>query len=155
PGAKWTVRAGGGIFYGGPAGLGASARMLRNFPFVSVVTARGTAKAPKILLEDGIPPDFLGDLNAPIESVDDLPADSVIRTWSRGNRLPMVYQRNFSVQRQWRQTLALTTAYVVSSSTNQPFDYDINAPGPGPVSTEAERRIFFPALNTLTYRSPA
>ena len=84
------------------------------------------SKAPKILLEDGIPPDFLGDLDAPIDSVDDLPADSVMRTWSREHPLPMVYQWNFSVQRQLSQTLALTTAYVGSSSTNQPFDYDIN-----------------------------
>ncbi|MEZ5365420.1 MAG: TonB-dependent receptor [Bryobacterales bacterium] len=155
PGARWTVRAGSGIFYGGSAGLGASARMLRNYPFVAVVTARGTSKAPKILLQDGIPSDFLGDLDAPVTSVADLPANSVMRSWARNHPLPMVYQWNFSVQRQLSQTLALTTSYVGSSSTNVPLDYNINAPGPGPSATEAQRRVFFPSLNALTYRTPA
>ena len=125
PGAKWTVRAGSGIFYGGSAGLGAAARMLRNFPFVAVVTARGNARTPIIMLQDGIPADFLGDLNAPVTHVDDLPNNSVMRTWSREHPLPQVYQWNFSVQRQLSQTMALTTAYVGSSSTNIPMDYNI------------------------------
>ena len=155
PGAQWTVRASSGIFYGGSAGLGASARMLRNFPFVAAVQARGNASSPFILLQDGIPADFLGDLNAPVDHVDDLPNNSVMRTWAREHPMPLVYQWNFSVQRQLNQTMALTTAYVGSSSTNQPFNYNINAPAPGPSSTERQRRPYFSRLNGLTYRAPA
>ena len=155
PGSQWTVRASSGIFYGGSAGLGASARMLRNFPFVAAVQARGNARSPFILLQDGIPADFLGDLNAPVDHVDDLPNNSVMRTWAREHPMPLVYQWNFSVQRQLSQTLALTTAYVGSSSTNQPFNYNINAPGPGPSNTERQRRPYFSRLNGLTYRAPA
>ena len=155
PGARWTVRSSGGIFYGGAQGLGASARMLRNFPFVAAVAARGSGRAPIFLLKDGFPSDFLGDLNAPVTHVDDLPNNSVMRTWSKEFPLPMVYQWNFSVQRQLTNTLALTTAYVGSSTNNIMFDYNINAPGIGPSNTERQRRLFFERLNGLTYRSPA
>ena len=155
PGAKWTVRSSGGIFYGGSQGLGASARMLRNFPFVAAVAARGNANSPIFLLQNGFPSDFLGDLDAPVDHVDDLPNNSVMRTWSKDFPLPLVYQWNFSVQRQLTKSLALTTAYVGSSSTNIRFDYNINAPGIGDPATERQRRIFFESLNGLTYRSPA
>ncbi len=155
PSGNWTVRSSGGIFYGGSQGLGASARMLRNFPFVAAVNARGSGSAPVFLLKDGFPADFLGELDAPVRTVDDLPNNSVMRTWSKDFPLPMVYQWSFSVQRQLSASMALTTAYVGSASTNIQFDYNINAPGIGPSSTEAERRLFFPSLNGLTYRSPA
>jgi hypothetical protein len=155
PGAQWTVRAGGGIFYGGSEGLGADARMTNNFPFVASVTALGTATAPIIRLVDGLPPGFLGDLSKPVTTVADLPNNAVMRTWAKEHPLPQVYQWNFSVQRQLSQTLALTTAYVGSSSTNQAFSYNINAPGPGPSATEAQRRLYFSRINNLTYRTPA
>ncbi len=155
PGANWTVRSSGGVFYGGSQGLGASARMLRNFPFVAAVSARGSGSAPVFLLQDGFPSDFLGDLNAPVTSVDDLPRNSVMRTWSKDFAMPMVYQWNFSVQRQLNDTMVLTTAYVGSSSKNIQFSYNINAPGIGPSNTERQRRPFFESLNGVTYRSPA
>ncbi len=154
PRARWTVRSSGGIFYGGSQGLGASARMLRNFPFVAAVAARGSRTAPVFLLQDGFPSDFLGDLNAPVTSVDDLPNNSVMRTWSQEFPIPMVYQWSFSVQRQLNDSMALTTAYVGSASTNIQFAYNINAPGIGPSNTERQRRPFFPSLNGLTYRTP-
>ncbi len=155
PGAAWTIRSSGGVFYGGSQGLGASARMLRNFPFVAAVNARGSGSVPVFLLQDGFPSDFLGDLNAPVQSVSDLPNNSVMRTWSKEFPLPMVYQWNFSVQRQLNESMALTTAYVGSSSTNIQFSYNLNAPGIGPSSTERQRRLYFPSLNGLTYRTPA
>ena len=155
PRDKWTVRASGGVFYGGSQGLGASARMLRNYPFVAVVTARGNNRAPIFLLKDGFPSDFLGDLDAPVTHVDDLPNNSVMRNWSKAYPLPQVYQWNFSVQRQLSRTLALTTAYVGSSTSNIELEYNINAAGIGPANTEAQRRPYFPSLNALTYRSPA
>ena len=155
PGQRWTVRSSVGVFYGGSQGLGASARMLRNFPFVAAVAARGSGRAPIFLLKDGFPSDFLGDLSAPVSSVDDLPNNSVMRTWSKEFPLPMVYQWNFSVQRQLSESMALTTAYVGSSSKNIVMPYNINAPGIGPSSTERARRPFFPSLNGLTYRTPA
>ncbi len=155
PGANWTVRSSGGVFYGGSQGLGASARMLRNFPFVAAVSARGSGSAPVFLLQDGFPSDFLGDLNAPVTSVDDLPSNSVMRTWSKEFPMPQVYQWNFSVQRQLNDTMVLTTAYVGSSSTNVQYSYNINAPGIGPSNTERQRRPFFESLNGVTYRTPA
>ncbi len=155
PGANWTVRSSGGVFYGGSQGLGASARMLRNFPFVAAVSARGSGSAPVFLLQDGFPSDFLGDLNAPVTSVDDLPSNSVMRTWSKEFPMPQVYQWNFSVQRQLNDTMVLTTAYVGSSSTNIQYSYNINAPGIGPSNTERQRRPFFESLNGVTYRTPA
>ena len=155
PGANWTVRSSGGVFYGGSQGLGASARMLRNFPFVAAVSARGSGSAPVFLLQDGFPSDFLGDLNAPVTSVDDLPRNSVMRTWSKEFPMPQVYQWNFSVQRQLNDTMVLTTAYVGSSSTNVQYSYNINAPGIGPSNTERQRRPFFSSLNGVTYRTPA
>jgi outer membrane receptor protein involved in Fe transport len=154
PSAKWTVRSSGGVFYGGSEGLGASARMLRNFPFVAVVSARGNSRAPIFLLNDGFPADFLGDLNAPVSHVDDLPNNSVMRTWAKNFPMPMVYQWSFSVQRQLSDSMALTTAYVGSSSNNLQFEYNINAPGIGPPNTERQRRPFFESLNGLTYRTP-
>jgi len=155
PGQNWTVRASGGVFYGGMQGLGASARMLRNFPFVAAVNSRGSSTAPVFLLKDGFPSDFLGDLSAPVKTVADLPNNSVMRTWSREFPMPLVYQWNFSVQRQLSNSMALTTAYVGSSSSNQMFDYNINAPGIGPSDTERQRRPYFESLNGLPYRSPA
>ncbi|MCP5119722.1 MAG: TonB-dependent receptor [bacterium] len=155
PGQDWTVRAGTGIFYGGQQALGASARMLRNFPFVAVVSARGNSSSPIFMLEDGFPSDFLGDLDAPVTSVADLPNNSVMRTWSREFPYPQVYQWNFSVQRQVTDTLALTVAYVGSSTKGIMFDYNINGPGLGDPDTQRERRFFFPSLNGLTFRSPA
>ena len=155
PGAKWTVRSSGGVFYGGSQGLGASARMLRNFPFVAAVNARGTRTRPVFLLQDGFPADFLGDLNAPVTSVADLPNNSVMRTWSKDFPMPIVYQWSFSVQRQLSGSMALTTAYVGSSSGNIQFSYNINAPQVGPPSTERQRRVYFQSLNGLTYRTPA
>ncbi len=155
PGSDWTVRASGGVFYGGSQGLGASARMLRNFPFVAAVAARGNNSRPVFLLKDGFPSDFLGDLTAPVSSVDDLPNNSVMRTFAREFPMPMVYQWNFSVQRQLNSSMALTAAYVGSSSNALQFGYNINAPAPGPANTERQRRTFFPSLNGLTYRTPA
>ncbi len=155
PGQSWTVRGSGGVFYGGSQGLGASARMLRNFPFVAVVQQRGSSSRPVFLLQDGFPADFLGNLDAPVETVDDLPNNSVMRTWAEDFPMPMVYQWNFSVQRQLSDSMALTTAYVGSSSLYQQFSYNINAPGIGPSDTERQRRPYFPRLNGLTYRSPA
>ncbi len=69
--------------------------------------------------------------------------------------MPQVYQWNFSVQRQLNDTMALTTAYVGSSSTNIQYSYNINAPGIGPWNTERQRRPFFESLNGVTYRTPA
>lgn len=154
PGTHWTVRASGGVFYGGSQGLGASARMLRNFPFVAAVNARGSGSAPVFLLQDGFPSDFLGDLNATVDSVDDLPNNSVMRTWAKEFPMPMVYQWNFSVQRQLNDTMALTTSYVGSSTQNIQVSYNLNAPGIGPSNTERQRRLYFQSLNGLTYRSP-
>ena len=155
PGASWTVRGSAGVFYGGSQGLGASARMLRNFPFVAVVQQRGSSRQPVFLLQDGFPADFLGDISKPVQTVDDLPNNSVMRTWAKDFPMPMVYQWNFSVQRQLTAATALTTAYVGSSSLYQQFSYNINAPGIGPSDTERQRRPYFPRLNGLTYRTPA
>ena len=146
PGDKWTVRSSTGVFYGGSQGLGASARMLRNFPFVAAVQARGNSRSPIFLLKDTFPSDFLGDLNAPVMSVGDLPNNSVMRTWSKEFALPQVYQWNFGAQRQLMENLALTTAYVGSGTNNLMYAYNINAPVPDDPDEERQRRRFFSSL---------
>lgn len=154
PANKWTVRASGGIFYGGMQGLGASARMLRNFPFVAAVAARGNSRNPIFLLRDGFPSDFLGSLDAPVNTVDDLPNNSVMRTWAKEYPLPQVYQWNISVQRQLSNSMAFTAAYVGSSTMRIRSSYNINAPGIGDPDTERARRPYFERLNGITYDNP-
>ena len=132
-----------------------TARMVRNFPFVAIVVGRGNNRQPAFLLSDGFPPGFLGDLNAPVNTVADLPADSVVRNWSTDFPLTQVYQWNFSAQRQLATDLAATAVYVGSSTTGIMYEYNINGPGRGDPNTEAQRRVYFPSLNALSYRSPA
>ncbi|MGH9630198.1 MAG: TonB-dependent receptor domain-containing protein, partial [Bryobacteraceae bacterium] len=155
PAPNWTLRSGAGMFYGGQGSLGASSRMISNHPYTARVQARGTNNSPALLLRDGYAPDFLGDLNAPVRTVADLPPESQTRHWSDDFALPLVYQWNFSVQRQLAGNLGLTVAYVGSSSNNIAYSYDANAAGIGDPDTERERRRLFPEISLFDYNTPA
>ena len=150
PGEKWTFRGGGGVFYGGQMAVGASARMLANFPLVAQVTRPSGRQSPAFLLKDGFPADFLGDLSDP----DNRPYNLVLQHWSTHFPLPTTYQWNFSVQRQLDDNLGLTVAYVGSSSNFLVGSYNENAATRGPASSEASRRRHFEDVRNLSYRTP-
>ena len=150
PGEKWTFRGGGGVFYGGQMGLGASGRMLANFPLVAQVARPSGRQSPAFLLQDGFPSDFLGDLSDP----DNRPYNLNLQHWSTHFPLPTTYQWNFSVQRQLDDNLGLTLAYVGSSSNYLLGNYNENAAARGPASSEPSRRRHFEDVRNLNYRTP-
>ena len=150
PGLRWTVRGGAGVFFGGQQGLGASGRMLVNFPFVAQVQRTSGRAAPAFLLRDGFPADFLGDLSDP----DNRPRNIRLNHWSTEFPMPTTYQWNFSVQRQLADNLGLTVAYVGSSSNFLLGVYNENAATRGDPGTEASRRKHFEDVGNFNYRTP-
>lgn len=148
PGSKWTVRSGVGRFFGGQQALGATARMIFNYPYFSQVVAQGNNTRPAFLLKDGFPAGYLGDPAV-------RPVGLTAQHWADDFGLPEVYQWNLSVQRQLAGDLALTVAYVGSSSSNIEYSYNLNWAGIGDPATEQKRRRLFQDINSFDYRSPA
>ena len=150
PGQRWTVRGGAGAFFGGQQGLGASGRMLANFPFVAQVQRTSGRAAPAFLLREGFPSDFLGDLS----DADNRPRNLNLQHWSTHFPMPTTYQWNISLQRQLSNDLGLTVAYVGSASNFLLGAYNENAATRGDPGSEASRRKHFEDVGNLVYRTP-
>jgi hypothetical protein len=143
---RTVVRAGSGVFYGGQGALGANGREVNNFPFSRNVTLTGTSTTPALLLAAGFPTSLVQTVGAP-------PANSTWDVWAKYFPEPTIYQWNITVQRELLRGLALTTAYVGSSSNYISGSYNWNGAPPGPAATIASRRPI-PQWNTITYQSP-
>jgi len=145
---RWTVRGAGGVFYGTSGGvLGASSRLINNWPIFRQVTVRSTPTQSAGQLAGGLDTSILGD-----EAT--MPANLNWNVWARDFQLPTIYQWNVSVQRQLAETLVLTTSYVGSSSKHLPRVYNINSAYLGDPRTERQRRPA-PALGTISFREPS
>lgn len=148
PARRWTVRAAGGVFYGTTAGgLGASSRLINNWPIYRDVTIRSTPQQSAGQLADGIDADVLGDPTR-------MPANLNWNVWARNFQVPTIRQWNLSVQRQVAEAVVLTASYVGSASRHLPRSYNINSAGLGDPRTERQRRPN-PALGTVTFRDPS
>lgn len=145
-GDNTTVRAGAGIFYGGQEALGASSRMVVNWPFHVFKVVRSTKTKPALFLANGLPPKFLDPGN-------ELPEDISLVHWAADFPQLTTYQWNLSVQRQFAQDLVFKIAYVSSSTNYIPDEYGWNAPGIGDPATEKQRRVF-PKIAAIDFRSP-
>lgn len=142
---KTVVRFGAGTFYGGQGAIGASGREINNFPYTRSVTLTGTNTTPALVLSAGFP-SLLQTVGAP-------PANSTWDVWAKYFPEPTIYQWNLTVERELARGLALTTAYVGSSSNYISGSYNYNGAPPGPASTLPARRPL-PQYNTISYQSP-
>jgi hypothetical protein len=120
--------------------------MISNFPFVRSVTSLSTPARPALRLQDGVPPDLLGDGSTP-------PPNLNWRVWQDRFPQPTIYQWNMAVQRELFTDLSLTVAYVGSSSNYVLGSYNWNGAPPGPPATEQQRRRL-PEWNNVTLTSP-
>lgn len=145
---RWTVRAAGGVFYGTTGGgLGASSRLINNWPHYREVTQRSTPTRSAGRLQNGIDASFLGDTTV-------MPPDLNWNVWAEDFKLPTIYQWNAGVQKQLTGSMALTLSYVGSSSNYLPRQYNINGADIGDPSTERLRRLI-PTLGNIDYREPS
>ncbi len=135
PAAKRTARGGAGVFFGPQQGLGASGRMLANFPFVAQVRRQPGRDAPAFLLREGFSEGYLADLS----DADNRPRGITLQHRSTEFPLPTTYQWNVSLQRQRSNDLGLTVAYVGSSSNFLLSSYNENAATYRDTKTEASR----------------
>ncbi len=145
-GHKTVIRAGAGTFYGGEGALGANGREINNFPFSRGVTITGTNKAPALLLSTGFPAGMLDTVGAP-------PKNANWDVWSKYLPEPTVYQWNFTVEHELFNSVALTAAYVGSSSDYILGSYNWNGAPQGPPASIVSRRPF-PQYNNITLYSP-
>jgi hypothetical protein len=141
-----VIRASSGIFYGGQGSLGADARGINNWPFNRSVTATSTPTSAALTLSSGFPAGFLGGTDRP-------PNNLNWTVWERNFPAPATYQWNFAIQQELGRNLALTTAYVGSSTNYIQDGYNWNGSPPGPPATEVQRRRI-PQWNTVTLRTP-
>jgi hypothetical protein len=145
---RWTVRVAGGVFYGTTGGvLGASSRLINNWPIFRQVTVRSTPAQSAGQLADGLDASVLGDETT-------MPANLNWNVWARDFKLPTIYQWNLSVQRQLADTLVLTSSYVGPASKYLPRVYNINSAYLGDPRTERQRRPV-PTLGTVSFREPS
>ncbi len=143
---RTVVRSGFGTFFGGQGSLGANSRMINNFPFNRSVTAQSTPTKAALLLSEGFPADFLGNM---INPPDNLNWD----VWEQNLPEPTVYQWNLALQREIGRNLSVTTAYVGSASNYLMDSYNWNGAPPGPPATEKQRRVI-PRWNTVSLHAP-
>jgi hypothetical protein len=143
---KTVIRAGGGTFYGGQGAVGASGREVNNFPFSRSISLTGTNTTPAFILSAGFP-------SAPLQSVGAPPANSAWDVWATDFPEPTIYQWNLTVSRELARGLALTAAYVGSSSNFLAGSYNYNGAPPGPAATLPARRPL-PQYNTITLETP-
>lgn len=142
-----VIRAAYGTFYGGQGALGADQRGINNFPYNRSVTALSTTMAPAFQLSSGFPVNFLGDPAGP------LPRNLNWTVWQTDFPAPTIHQWNLAVQQELTPGLALTAAYIGSSSSYVMGDYTWNGSGLGPLATEQQRRPL-PEWNTISFRTP-
>jgi hypothetical protein len=116
---RTVVRSAAGVFYGAPMPFGQNTRGANNFPYLRQVVAQSTSSRPAVQLAEGFRADFLGQPAAP-------PQDAGWIVWQTDFPFTAVYQWNFAIQRELTRNLSLTTAYVGSSSTYIPAEYDWN-----------------------------
>lgn len=148
PRERWTVRAAGGLFYGTThGGLGASSRLINNWPIYRAVTIPSTPQQSAGQLADGLEADVLGDPTR-------MPANLNWNVWARDFQVPTIAQWNLSVQRQLADAVVLTASYVGSSSRHLPRSYNTNSAYLGDPRTERQRRPN-PTLGTVNFREPS
>ncbi len=148
PASRWSVRGAAGVFYGTTGGgLGASSRLINNWPIYRDVTIRSTPTRSAGQLADGLDPSVLG-------STEQMPENLNWNVWARDFKLPTIQQWSLSVQRQLGGELAATVSYVGSSSLHLPRSYNTNSAGIGPPATERQRRPI-PSLGTISFREPS
>lgn len=148
PADRWTIRAAGGLFYGTThGGLGASSRLINNWPIYRAVTIPSTPRRSAGQLADGLAADVLGDPTR-------MPANLNWNVWARNFQVPTIRQWNLSVQRQLTRAVVLTASYVGSSSRHLPRSYNINSAYLGDPRTERQRRPN-PTLGTVSFREPS
>src|SRR5262249_22801178 len=143
-----AVRGAAGVFYGTTGGvLGASSRLINNWPIFRQVTVRSTPTQSAGQLADGLDTSILGDETT-------MPANLNWNVWTRDFKLPAIYQWNLSVQRQLAESLVLTASYVGSSSLYLPRVYNVNSAYLGDPRPERRRRPA-PSLGTVSLREPS
>jgi hypothetical protein len=148
PASRWSVRGAAGIFYGTTGGgLGASSRLINNWPIYRDVTIRSTPTRSAGQLADGLDSSVLG-------STDVMPDNLNWNVWARDFKLPTIQQWNLSIQRQLGSELTGTVSYVGSSSLYLPRSFNTNSAGIGPPATERQRRPI-PSLGTISLREPS
>jgi hypothetical protein len=148
PAGRWSVRGAAGIFYGTTGGgLGASSRLINNWPIYRDVTIRSTPTRSAGQLADGLDPSVLG-------STEVMPGDLNWNVWARDFKLPTIEQWNLSIQRQLGSELAAAVSYVGSFSLYLPRSYNANSAGIGPPATERQRRPI-PSLGAINVREPS
>ena len=140
------ARLSGGVFYGGQGSLGADARGINNWPHNRSVTAQSTPTAPALQLSAGYPADFLGSTTV-------APQNLNWNVWEYGYKAPTIYQWNAALQREIFANLAVTIAYVGSSSNFLLESYNWNGSDIGPPATERQRRRI-PTWNEISFRAP-
>jgi hypothetical protein len=143
---RTIFRASAGIFYGGQGALGADARGINNWPYNRSVTAQSTPTAPALQLSAGYPADFLGSTTVPPQNLN-------WNVWDYGYKAPTIYQWNAAIQHEISSNLALTVAYVGSSSNFLLESYNWNGSDIGPPATERQRRRI-PTWNNINFRAP-
>ena len=126
--------------------MGANGREVNNWPYSYSVAIAGTSTTPALQLSTGFPDSLVQAVGAP-------PANSTWDVWAKYFPEPTIYQWNISLERELAPGLALTTAYVGSSSSYLSGSYNYNGAPPGPAATIASRRPI-PQWNTITYQSP-
>ena len=144
--SRTVLRAGSGVFYGGQGAQGASAREVNNFPYNRSITLTAAGTTPALILSNGFPTALVNTVGVP-------PANANWDVWAQHFPEPLVYQWNFTVQRELVQGLSLTAAYVGSSSNFLSGAYNWNGAPPGPPATAPARRPI-PQYNSITYQTP-
>lgn len=143
---RTIFRVSSGIFFGGQGSLGADARGINNWPYNRSVTAQSTPTAPALQLSVGYPATFLGSTTTPPQNLN-------WNVWDYGYKAPTIYQWNAAIQREIFSNLALTVAYVGSSSNFLLDSYNWNGSDIGPPATERQRRKI-PTWNNINFRAP-
>ena len=143
---KTVLRAAAGKFYGGQGALGANGREVNNWPYSYSVAIAGTSTTPALQLSTGFPAGITQVSAAP-------PANSTWDVWAKYFPEPTIYQWNLTMERELAPGLALTTAFVGSSSSYLSGSYNWNGAPPGPPATIVSRRPI-PGYNTVSLQTP-
>ena len=142
--SKTVIRAAYGLFYFNEQGTGGSSRLFLNYPFVQQFTVTCSSTVPCLSTSTGIPQSA---------STNNLPA---VTYQPESNLTPNVQQWNFTVERQFGNSLVVRGAYAGTKGThlNLNVDENVAVPGAGPV---AARRPFpqYSTMSSLEPRGPS